>query len=85
MKPEKANGGGPAGYVASVEYTQRAELEAFDHLPKPVRDALRDAPFSMSAAYTLDFYHDHGLDRTMKEIADSITKWREAVQAERNP
>lgn len=55
--------------------THRLSMSAYDWLPEPLRQALRDAPYDMSAEYVLDLWQDKGLAAALAEIRESSSEF----------
>jgi hypothetical protein len=66
----------PGNFTTSKGYfqkltTSQAEMAAFDMLPPTLRQAVNDAPYSMSSEYVLAMHVKKGWKATLKEIGKS--------------
>lgn len=61
---------GQKGYGIRLTTSQR-EMAAFDMLPPTLRQAVNDAPYSMSSEWVLTYHRDKGWKATLREIDKS--------------
>ena len=62
--------------------SRRADLEAYDALPRPLRVAIAEAPLLLAATHALEHYEGHGVMSTLREIEESERLFYAACERE---
>lgn len=72
-----------SGYAAGFEKPNPdRDLAHYDTLPRPVREALDDAPWGISAAATSHHLRLHGVASVLREIRESCDAFYAAFERE---